>query len=198
MSATATKIDPFKIKKSSGKASGKLAGVKTPDNIADAVDAYREAQDKVKHFEGEAAIYKDTILSYSKSEYARRARTGETENFKLFGNKAMAMYIVMDSSSGLSDEDVSRVSSEFGEKAAKELTENDYKSLKFNPEVLEANYNQIVAALQTLPNEILENLFSPMALKTSKDVVSKASKYAKTDEDLQRLMEILKVKNYIR
>ena len=198
--ATATKkIDPFKVKSSkTGTARPKAGQVKTPDDIASAVDSYREAQDKVKHFEGEAAMYKDTILAYTKSEYCRRALDGDTANFKVSGKVAQAMYIVMDASSGLTEEDRDLVVGEFGEKAAEELIERDFRSLKFNAEVLEANYEAVVAALQKLPPEILETHFSPMMMKTSKEVISKAKKHAKDEAGLQRLIEILKVKNYIR
>ena len=34
-----------------------------PDEVAAAIDAFREAQDQAKHFEGEATIQKNIVLN---------------------------------------------------------------------------------------------------------------------------------------
>ncbi len=69
---------------------------------------------------------------------------------------------------------------------------------KFDPAVLEANYDAVVEALQTLPEQVLQNLFKPILMKARPGAADIAKKNAKTPEDLMDLLKSLKIKNYIR
>src|ERR1700757_2716512 len=103
---TAKRTDPFKTRKT--KSEEKAAGdtLTPPAEIAQAIDAFREAQDQAKHFEGEATIYKDQILSYSEEEYVKRLLNGKDKSFKVLGDETMVTYVVMDAGAGLTEEDV--------------------------------------------------------------------------------------------
>lgn len=191
-------VQPFKTKKS--KTAEKAADniLPAPDNVAEAIDAFREAQDQAKYHEGEATIHKNTILNFCQDEYAKRMFAGMDDGFKVQGIETIAMYVVQDSSAGLSEEDLEAFAERWGKEAAENLITKDYASIRFNDKVLEAHYDEVVAALQTLPEEILENLFKPMAMKAKPRAADIARRYVKTPAELKEILRHLKLKNYVR
>ncbi|MGE4133770.1 MAG: hypothetical protein AB7F86_19185 [Bdellovibrionales bacterium] len=197
--STKKKADPFKTRKTKTETAKAVSDTLTPPTeVAEAIDAFREAQDQAKHFEGEATIHKNTILAYTEEEYAKRLHSGKNKSFKVLGEETMVTYVVMDASAGLTEEDVSEFAKNFGEEAAEDLIVRDLGSLRFDPKVLEENYDEVVEALQTLPPNVLENLFKPMLLKARPGAAEAAKHYAKTPEDLLEMVKALKIKNYIR
>lgn len=197
-SAASKKVDPFKTKKSKTPAANANDTITPPAKIARAIDAFRESQDQYKHYEGEMTIHKDEIMTYSHEQYAKRLLGGLNNSFKILGEETMVTYVVMDSSAGLTDEDVAEFSHRWGKEAAAELIVRDYGSIKFDPAVLAANYEAVVEALQELPGEILENLFKPMLMKATPGAAEAAKRYAKNPDDIKDLLRQLKIKNYIR
>lgn len=193
-----SKVDPFKTRKV--KTEDKRAGdtITPPPEVAEAIDAFREAQDQAKHFEGEATVQKDVILTFAEAEHAKRMLNGKNTSFKVLGDETMVTYVVMDASAGLTEEDVEEFSRNWGEKAAEDLIVRDYASIRFNGEVLEAHYDQIVEALQVLPPEILDNLFKPMLMKARPGAAEGAKAYAKKSDELIDILKQLRIKNYIR
>lgn len=196
--AAKTKVDPFKTKKTKTETQDAGDTISPPKEVAEAIDAFREAQDQAKHFEGEATIHKNTILSFSETEYVKRLLNGKNASFKVLGEETMVTYVVMDASAGLTDEDVEEFSKNYGKKAAEELIVRDYSSVKFDAKVLEANYDAVVEALQTLPADVLENLFKPMLMKAAPGAAEKAKQYAKKPDELLEMLKALRIKNYIR
>lgn len=190
--------DPFKTKKSRVPTRQADNVMTPPDDVAEAVDAFRAAQDQAKFYEGEATVHKNTILNYAAEEYARRLFTGEGSGFKIQGVETMAMYVVQDASAGISEEDVEEFTERWGERAAQDLIVRDFGSIRFNEAVLEANYDAVVAALQTLPPEILENLFKPMAMKARSGAAELARRHVKSAEELREIIRHLKLRNYVR
>jgi hypothetical protein len=196
--ATKKKVDPFKTKKTKTEASDASDTISPPAEVAEAIDAFREAQDQAKHFEGEATIHKDTILRFSEEEYVKRLIGGKNKSFKILGDETMVTYVVMDASAGLTEEDAEEFAKNFGQEAAEDLIVRDYSSVKFDAKVLEANYDAVVEALQTLPPEVLENLFKPMLMKAAPGAAERAKQYAKKANDLLEMLKALRIKNYIR
>ncbi len=192
------KTDPFKTRKTKTEASVSSDTISPPKEIAEAIDNFRECQDQAKHFEGEATIHKNQILEFSENEYVKRLLNGKNVSFKVLGEETMVTYVVMDSSAGLTDEDVEEFSKNFGEEAAEELIVRDYNSIKFDAKVLEANYDAVVEALQVLPSDVLENLFKPMLMKAAPGAAESAKKYAKNSSELLEILKSLRIKNYIR
>lgn len=192
------KIDPFKTKKTKTEVSSAGDTMSPPAEVAEAIDAFREAQDQAKHFEGEATIHKNTILAYSENEYVKRLLSGKNTSFKVLGEETMVTYVVMDASAGLTDEDIEEFSRNFGAKAAEDLITRDFASIKFDAKVLEANYEAVVEALQVLPEDVLENLFKPMLYKARSGAAEGAKQYAKKPDDLLDMLKALRIKNYIR
>lgn len=192
------KVDPFKMRKTKTEVTKETDTVTPPAEIAQAIDAYRESLDQAKHFEGEATIHKDAIMGFAQDEYAKRTMKGMSKSFKIMGDETMVTYVIQDSSAGLTEEDVEEFSNRWGEEAAQDLITRDLRSIRFDPNVLAANYEKIVEALQVLPEEILDNLFKPMLMMASAGVIEKAKKYAKTPEELLEIISALKVKNYVR
>jgi hypothetical protein len=192
------KSDVFKTRKT--REPEQVAGdtITPPAEIAQAIDAFRDAQEQAKHFEGEATVQKDAINDYSLGEFAKRSLKGKNHSFKLLGEQSMVTYVVMDASAGLTEEDVEAFKERWGEKAADDLIARDFASIRFDGEVLEANYEAVVEALQTLPKDVLENLFKPMLLKAKKGAVERAKNYAKSPQELRELIQQLKIRNYIR
>src|ERR1700759_1465836 len=114
--AKAKKVDPFKTKKTKSEVSDAGDTLSPPEEVARAIDAFRECQDQAKHFEGEATIHKNTILNFAENEYVKRLINGKNNSFKVLGEETMVTYVVMDSSAGLTDEDVEEFTKNHGEK----------------------------------------------------------------------------------
>lgn len=197
-SSNAAKTDPFKIRSSRQEITKNQDTVEPPGDIAAAVDKFRECQEQAKHFDGEATVYKDLILNFARNQFAQRALSGQTGGFKILGEEGMVTFIVQDSSAGLTEEEVEEISQEYGSEVADDLIGRDYASIRFNPKVLEAHYDEVVSALQKLPEDVLANLFKPMLLKTRESYYAKSQRYTKTPEQFRRLMEQLKLKAYIK
>lgn len=197
-SAKSKKSDPFKTRKAKTETVAAGDTLSPPKEVAEAIDAFREAQDQAKHFEGEATIHKNTILNFAENEYVKRLMSGKNSSFKVLGEETMVTYVVMDSSAGLTDEDIEEFSKNFGEEAAEDLIVRDFASIKFDAKVLEANYDAVVEALQTLPPEVIDNLFKPMLMKASPGAAERAKKYAKNKDELLEMLKSLRIKNYIR
>ncbi|MBI1861548.1 MAG: hypothetical protein HYR96_11585 [Deltaproteobacteria bacterium] len=169
-----------------------------PTDIAEAIDAFRDAQEQFKHFEGEATVQKDAINDFALGEFSERALKGKNKSFKILGEQSMVTYVVMDASAGLTDEDVENFKERWGEKAADTLIMRDLASIRFDSAVFEANYDAIVEALESLPQDVRESLFKPMLMKARPGAVEVAKKFAKTPEELRELIQTLKIRNYIR
>ncbi len=107
---------------------------------------------------------------------------GKTRSFKLLGDQSMVTYVVMDASAGLTEEEVESFKERWGDKAADDLIMRDLASIRFDGAVFEANYDAIVEALQSLPKDVLENLFKPMLMKAKPGAVEAGKKYAKSAE----------------
>jgi hypothetical protein len=197
-SATKSKVDPFKTRKTKLETSEQSDTITPPEEVAQAIDSFREAQEQAKHFEGEATIHKDVILSFSEQEYTKRLLNGMNGSFKVLGQETMVTYVVMDASAGLTDEDAADFAKRWGKQAAEDLIVRDYGSIRLDGKVLEAHYDAVVDALRVLPDEVLENLFKPMLMKARPGAAEAAKKYAKAPEDLRELLKQLKIKNYIR
>lgn len=188
----------FKTRKSREAAPQEGDTLTPPDTIQRAIDSFRDAQEQMKHFEGEATVHKDAINDYSRREYSKRVMKGKGRSFKLLGEQSMVTYVVMDASAGLTEEEVESFRDRWGDEATEELITRDLASVRFDGEVFEANYDAIEKALSALPADVLENLFKPMLLKAKSGAVETAKKYAKDADELQELILHLKIRNYIR
>jgi hypothetical protein len=195
---TGGKAEVFKTRKTRESEPDQGDTITPPEEIARAIDEFRDAQEQAKHFEAEATMRKDAINDYSRREYCKRVIKGKNRSFKLLGEQSMVTYVVMDASAGLTDDDVEAFKERWGEKAAEDLITRDFASIRFDGEVLEANYDAVVEALQVLPKEVLESLFKPMLLRAKPGAVERAKKYAKSSEELIELVQQLKIRNYIR
>lgn len=190
--------DPFKTKRTTQPAKQQENVLTPPGDVAEAVDAFRNAQDQAKFFEGEATVHKNTILDYANGEYAKRLNSGEGNGFKIQGIETMAMFVVQDASAGMSEEDVEEFAARWGKKAADELIVRDYASIRFNDSVLEANYDLVVKALQTLPADVVEHLFKPMAMKARPGAANESRRHVKNADELREILRHLKLRQYVR
>jgi hypothetical protein len=195
---TASKAEFFKTRKTREAEPEAGDTITPPEEIKQAIDAFRDAQEQAKHFEGEATVQKDAINEFSLKEFSKRVLKGKARSFKLLGDQSMVTYVVMDASAGLTEEEVEAFKERWGEKAADDLITRDLASIRFDGEVLEANYEAVVEALQVLPKDVLENLFKPMLLKAKSGAVERAKKYADDAEELREMLRQLKIRNYIR
>lgn len=191
-------VDPFKTKKTRTLAAKVNDTVTPPADVAEAIDEFRAAQEQAKHFEGEATVHKDKILAFSHGEYARRLLNGVNSSFKILGDETMVTYVVTDGSAGLTEEDVEALSERWGEEAAEALVTRDFQSIRFDAKVLEANYDEVVEALQTLRPEVLDSLFKPMLMKATPGAAETAKRFAKKPDELKELLTDLKIKNYVK
>ncbi|WP_207912211.1 hypothetical protein [Pseudobacteriovorax antillogorgiicola] len=193
-----SKKDPFKTKKSRTESVQVSDTVEPPAEIKEAIDHFRDAQEQAKHFEAEATVHKDAIMEFASGEFCKRSQSGLDKSYKILGDESMVTYVVMDSSAGLTEDELDMIRDRWGEDAAEELVVRDYRSIRFDPKVLEANYDAVVDALQTLPEEVLENLFKPMLMKAAPGALERAKKHVKSADELSDLIRDLKLKHYIR
>src|SRR5215218_3243556 len=103
---SAAKADVFKTRKTREPNPQGGDTITPPEEIARAIDEFRDAQEQAKHFEAEATLHKDAINDYSRREYAKRVVKGKNRSFKLLGEQSMVTYVVMDASAGLTEDDV--------------------------------------------------------------------------------------------
>ena len=98
--AASGKTEIFKGRKSrDGETTGKPSDViKPPSEVRDAIDAFRDAQAQMKHFEGESTVQKDIINDFSLKEFSKRAMSGKAKSFRLESDENQVMYVVMDTS----------------------------------------------------------------------------------------------------
>lgn len=191
------KADPFKTRKTTSP--HKADDIVTPpEEISEAIDAFRQASDQAKFFEGEATVYKNSIVDYARSVFSKRFLNGTKTGFKIRGSETDVMYVIQDSSAGFSEEEVQEFENRWGRQAAEELIVRDLGNIRFNEKVLEAHYDEVVQALQTLPDEVFHNLFKPMLMKAKPGALESARKYAKSSSELEKLVRDLKIKNYIK
>lgn len=189
---------PFKTRRTREPEAQASDTLEAPDAVKQAIDQFREFQEQAKHFEGEATVQKDIVLEYTQEEYAKRVLNGKNRSFKVLGDESMVTFVVMDSSAGLTEEEAEAFAERWGEEAKEELITNDLGSIRFDPKVLEANFEAVVEALKKLPPKVADALFKPMLMKAAPGAVEKAKKYAKSADELKELVQQLKIKNYIR
>lgn len=194
----AKRKDPFKTRKSRAEVSKESDTLTPPSEIAQAIDAFRDCQEQARHFEGEATIHKNQVLDFSEGEYVKRLMGGLGKSFKVLGEESMITYVVMDASAGLADEDVEVFRERWGDKAADELIQKDFNSIRFDGDVLEAHYDKVVEALGALPEEVVETLFKPMLMKARPGAAETAKKHTKNAKELRELLKMLKIRNYIK
>ncbi len=192
------RADPFSVKKSKNPPPQAADTVTPPQDIREAIDSFRECQEQAKHYEGEATVHKDKVMDYARREFSHRSLVGHDGSFKILGDESMVTYVVMKSSAGLAEEDVEVFTEKWGEEAASALVERDLRSIRFDPQVLEANYDAVVDALQTLPETVLAKLFKPMLLKAKDNALEQAKKFVKNEKELADIAQDLKLKHYVR
>lgn len=192
------KPEPFKTRQTQKGKNAKVASVLPPPKIGQAVDEFCELRDDIKFKEGELTVLKDVVMNFAQDEFTRRTVTGIPGGFHVQGIKRSLTYVVQDASAGFSAEEYVLFEERWGEEAAKELLVEDLGSIRFNADVLKANKDLVVKALQALPANVLENLFLPALMKSTDGALEKAKRYAKSPKELREMMEQLKIKNYVR
>jgi hypothetical protein len=192
--ATVTKQDPFKVKKTTTTKS-KVAGVDAGSEVSAAVDTMVQLQAQIKNLEGQVSELKAKVSEAGYTAYTTRAMTGMVESsVRLQGQSSYANFTVSDASNLLSEDDKANVAEKWGEEAAEALVLRSY-SIKFDESVLAANYDVVVKALMTLPENVLENLFKPEPLKAAP--LADIRKHAKDAADLESLMKVLRIKTSV-
>ena len=190
--------DPFRTRRSKKETGAEPDTIEVPAEIAEAIDAFRECQEQAKHYEGEATVYKNSILDFARGVFAKRAMNGQDKSFKLLGGDSMVTFVIQDSTAGISEDDLEDIASNWGESAGKELIQRDYASIRFDPKVLEAHYDEVVEALQVLPDHVIENLFKPMLLKGKTGALENIRRVVKDESEFVKLLLDLKLKHYIK
>ena len=198
MAVSKKKTDPFKTRKTKTTSPQTQEPLTPPEEIMEVIDEFRDKQEQAKHFEGEATIYKDKILNYCQDEFSKRALGGQVGSFKVLGEQAMIHYVVQNSSAGMTEEEYEDFCHRWGEETAEDLITKDYASIRFDAKVLEQNYEKVVEALQSLPDEVLENLFKPLLLKAVPNALERCQKKVKDADEFKEMMRDLKIKNYIK
>lgn len=197
----APKINPFaKIKKASDTKAGGLDHVKAPEDLAPAVDKFKKIQAQIKGLEGDLGEVKGRIESFGRMTFAQRQMRNQSGNFYIDGAEDSVSYQFQNASSAIADEDYQRFVSEKGEHVAQALLKVNTASIKFNSKTLEEPgvMDKVVDALQALPADILDRLFTPASYDVVDDVFVKARAFAKTPEEYAEIMARLKVRNYVK
>lgn len=192
---TTSKPSPFKVRKA---AEPKLREIDAPAEIAEAIDKFTDNVQQARHFEAEAEVFKDTVASFARNLYADNVNSGRPGNFRLLGNESAVLYMATHSGGQLDEQEYAQFVEQYSGEIADALIESDYGAIRFNADVLKANYEAVVKALQSLPEHIVDNLFLPMPMRAKPDALDKLKVYAKSPSEIVELMRALKLKNYIR
>src|SRR5688572_24922208 len=115
------KADFFKTRKTREAEPEAGDTITPPEEVKQAIDAFRDAQEQMKHFEGEATVQKDAINDWSLKEFSKRVLKGKPKSFKLLGEQSMVTYVVMDASAGITEEELDAFRDRWGDDAAEEL-----------------------------------------------------------------------------
>lgn len=193
-------IDPFKIRQTEP-ARAAPDVVKAPEEIAKHVDAFREAATQAKHFEGQATPHKDAVYDFAKAEFARRAMAGKAGSFKILGEEEAVLFVIADNAKGLTEDEVTELAGELGKDGlvkTETLLKKNYTEIRFDPEVLETNYEAVIAALQALPPNVLGTLFKPTTMVAVKGAGEMLRAHAKDPAHYARLIELTKIVSYIK
>src|SRR5690349_5304912 len=91
-----SKIDPFRTRSTKVEVVRSTDALTPPAAVARAVDLFREAQDQLKHYEGEVSIHKEVVASYGEEEHARRLLHGTNRSFRVLGEESAATFVVVD------------------------------------------------------------------------------------------------------
>lgn len=194
--------NPFaKAKKSSDGAKGKLDHVNPEDPIVKAaVDQYKHLAAEIKRLEGEQSAHKAVLSTYGRQIFAERQTKEISGNFHIQGEAESVTYIYQNSNSALGEEAYAAFVASHGEEAAETLLALDAASVRFNAEVLTEDgvMEKVVNALQVLPKELLDRLFTGAGYAVKDEVFIKAREFAKTPAEYQAIMNDLRVKNYVK
>lgn len=195
-------IDPFKkIASTKEKKAGGLDHVNSADEVTKAaVDEYKRIAGEMKRLEGEQAAHKAVVEGYARKTFCERQVKNTSGNFYVDGNADVVMYQAQNANAGIAADGYATIVEEHGEEAAEELLMLDTASVKFNADKLKEPgvMEKFVAALQVLPPEILNDLFTAATYKVTEDVFVKMRSHAETAEEFQALMASLKIKNFIK
>lgn len=196
--ATAAPKSPFTTKKSSTSKSKVQTATDTPPAVAEAVDAFKNLKDQIKHLEGQSAIHKDTIMEFAGKEFVKRWMVGHDESsMKVLGkSNTHVNYTLMDKSGAITEEEKEEIAKRFGEETADALCVPDFSTLRFDAEVLAANYDAVLGALSALPEDVLNSLFKPMTLKAAPR--AEIRQHASSADELGDLLKALKITSYIK
>jgi hypothetical protein len=191
------KIDPFKIKKTRNK--DDIESIKPPPEVAVAVDRFNASHELVRHHMSELSVQREIIMNYALDTHSQRL-TDEDKNrsFKILGVEKTVTFVAVDGSGQITGDELAEFQTEWGKAAAKTLIVKDWNNVRVNGEVLVKNFDVIMKVLEKLPPKILQNLFWPISLKAVKGAVDKAKPWAKSSDKMRRIIEQLKLRNYIK
>lgn len=186
--------DPFKKTRKTATSASKKPEIETPFEVCQAITEFKEIKEEISGLEGQLTGIKGTIMAFGKDEFVRQCSNGNFSGFKLLGNDCHVSYVAQDRSKGMSDEQVETIAEVYGDDVAGNIIVEDLASLKFNTAVLEANYDAVVKALQTLPAAVMENLFKPMTQKA----VPVRLLYKETGEKFRDALDDLGMTHYVK
>lgn len=198
MTEAKAKSDPFgKVKSSAASKKKSSVARDVPEEIKTAIDAFKEAKDALKNAEFSKKEHGSVVQEFAMREFAAGIMAGKSEtSFDLQGNEATVKFVTQFKSlGGITGEEKEAIAEKWGEAVANEVCLPDLGTVRFDAEVLAANYDAVVAALQTLPEEILSNLLKPMTMKTAS--LETIKKHARNADDLIDLLKAVKYANYV-
>lgn len=157
--------------------------------IRKSIDEFVEIHGEIKARERSLQKLKNTIMTYAKVERAKRIAEGKSdESFKIEGlNKALT-FVITDGGAAIPEDSYLSLLTEFGE-VANDLLEVDIASVKFNPTVLMENLDEVIEALNTLPTEVISNLFLPPPRKIKKGATARVGQLIKEEEKILDFLE---------
>ncbi len=167
----------------------KLDIVDAPATLKTKIDLFVATHREIKRAERELQKLKDEILAFAKEERAFRVTSGkEDRSFRIEGGKDTVTFVVTDSGAGIEPQDLLVIESEFGS-GVRQLLELDLNSLRFNTEVLRPNFQQVARAFETLPQQILGDLFRQVSFTVAKGATSKIPKLTNDVQQVKAILE---------
>ena len=168
-----------------------------PNDIKAAVDEFASLRRQAAEIERKLEALEPKVLEHCRQVHATRALQGLYGGFKLFGTTGKVTFVMRSNGGQLAESERTGFAERFGVETANELLRRDFSAFKFNPKVLEANYSDVVAALNHLPREVVSTLIIPAGFKATEGALERVAQSTKDAKVFREMISALKLSSFV-
>lgn len=192
---TPAPIDPFVARAQPRDAT--VPVLEVPDDLKSMVDEFAALTAQSRELTVKLEALKSRLHAHCRQEFVGRLLAGETGGFRILGTTGRATFVVRGPGATLSQSERTALESRFGANIGTALLRRDLSSFRFNAAVLEANYDAVVAALNTLPREIVSSLVVPGGYRAVDDAASRVREHVQDSTAALELLTGLRLTTFV-